>query len=107
VHGTKHRWERLRWICDVAELIRVREDVKWETLMRVAESLGSRHMLSLGLYLAHDVLGAPLPEQAFTVGYVLGPVKEFSVTVCIARRARWLRNGYEGHRACSTIPENV
>jgi|SRR5215217_797177 len=64
VHGTKHHWERLRWICDVAELLRVRTDVNWETLMGVAESLGSQRMLSVGLYLAHDLLGAPLPQQA-------------------------------------------
>jgi hypothetical protein len=63
VHGGKHGWERLGWICDIAELIRIRDAMDWRTLMNQARALKSERMLSLGLYLASDLLGAPLPEE--------------------------------------------
>ena len=65
VHGSKHFWTRLTWICDVAELIRVHEGINWELVMERAGTLGSKRMLFLGLYLASDLLGAPLPTKVF------------------------------------------
>ena len=62
VHGTKHCWERVAWICDVAELLRVHQDLAWDVVMAQADALGSRRMLLLGLFLAGKWLGAPLPE---------------------------------------------
>lgn len=64
VHGSAHRWERLGWIRDVAELIRVStEDVDWERLVERASSLNSRRMFLLGLSLANDLLDADLPRE--------------------------------------------
>jgi Uncharacterised nucleotidyltransferase len=63
VHGSKHLWKRLRWICDVAQLIHVHEGMDWKWVMRQARSLGSERMLYLGLYLASDLLGAALPQD--------------------------------------------
>jgi hypothetical protein len=63
VHGGKHGWERLGWICDIAELIRIRRAMDWRTVMDQARTLKSERMLFLGLYLASGLLGAPLPEE--------------------------------------------
>lgn len=63
VHGGKHGWERLGWICDIAELIRICNAMDWRTVMDQARALKSERMLFLGLYLASDLLGAPLPEE--------------------------------------------
>jgi Uncharacterised nucleotidyltransferase len=63
VHGTKHAWERLGWICDVAELIRVHQDIEWDRVMTQANAPGGERMLLLGLFLARDLLEAPLPEE--------------------------------------------
>ncbi|MEP6820241.1 MAG: nucleotidyltransferase family protein [bacterium] len=63
VHGSKHLWERLAWICDVAELVKTRTDLDWSVLLERATSSGNRRMLFLGLYLASSLLDAPLPEQ--------------------------------------------
>jgi hypothetical protein len=62
-HGSKHLWERLVWICDVAALIRVHKGIDWEQVLHQADTLGSRRRLFLGLYLASDLLGAALPEE--------------------------------------------
>jgi len=62
MHGSKHLWERLIWICDVAELVRGSEGLDWENMLEQASMLGSERMLLLGLYLANSLLGSPLPE---------------------------------------------
>jgi hypothetical protein len=62
VHGTKHLWQNLRSICDVAELIRAHGELDWDALLRRARALGSERMLFVGLLLASDVLGTPLPK---------------------------------------------
>jgi hypothetical protein len=61
VHGTKHFWERLLWICDIAELVRVHGEMNWRLAIEQARALGCERMLLLGLYLAHDLLGMALP----------------------------------------------
>lgn len=63
VHGSKHRWRRLTWICDVAELIRAHRDLKWQQIMERAGALGGERMLLLGLFLANDLLRMDLPDH--------------------------------------------
>ncbi len=63
VHGTKHNWTSLAWICDVAELLRVGGQLDWAALTERACRLRSERMLLLGLLLAHDLLQAPVPEH--------------------------------------------
>jgi Uncharacterised nucleotidyltransferase len=63
LHGFTHLWERLGWICDVASLIESRKDLDWQLVLENATSLGARGILSLGLLLAADLLGAPIPRE--------------------------------------------
>ena len=63
VHGAKHLWERLAWICDIAELVRSRPGTDWPRLFERASKLRAGRMLNLGLRLAHDLLDAPLPDD--------------------------------------------
>ena len=62
VHGAKHFWERLFWILDIAQLIAVRQ-VDWSLLLGIAARMESMRVLLLGLYLAHDLFGASLPDS--------------------------------------------
>lgn len=61
VHGAKHMWQRLQWICDVAELLRAHPQIDWAGLMGRAGELGCKRMVCLGLLLASDLLDAPVP----------------------------------------------
>lgn len=61
VHGAKHNWGRLNWICDVAELVRAHPDLNWEKVLTTGRELAVERRLSLGLLLANLVLDAPLP----------------------------------------------
>jgi Uncharacterised nucleotidyltransferase len=63
VHGSKHHWERLNWLCDVAEVIRYCPDLAWGQVLEQAGTLGSKRMLFLGLLLASDLLRAALPQK--------------------------------------------
>jgi hypothetical protein len=61
VHGSKHLWERLAWVCDVAELITSHDEIDWADVIRQARTSGSWRMLALGLLLAMEMFDAPLP----------------------------------------------
>jgi hypothetical protein len=61
LHGTRHGWQRLGWICDVAELLAGRPELEWSRLL--ALSGPAERALLLGLALAHTLLDAPLPAQ--------------------------------------------
>ena len=63
VHGAKHVWSCLRWICDVAQLVRARADMDWTRVTEQARVLRIERVLSLGLVLAADLLAAPVPEH--------------------------------------------
>ena len=63
VHGTKHLWERLAWVCDVAELLNSRASLDWGSVLRRAQDSRTERMLLLGLGLASGLLGATLPES--------------------------------------------
>jgi Uncharacterised nucleotidyltransferase len=62
VHGTKHFWERLGWVLDIAKLVAVRE-VDWTLLLEIAAKMESTRVLLLGLSLAHDLFDVALPDR--------------------------------------------
>jgi Uncharacterised nucleotidyltransferase len=63
VHGSKHRWERLQWVCDVAEFVCAHQQINWENLIKQAKTLGCERMLLMGLVMANNLLGITLPES--------------------------------------------
>jgi hypothetical protein len=63
VHGAKHHWSRLGWICDVAAVLQAAPQLNWMRCLAQASQLGGRRMLALGVRLAHDLLGAGLPTE--------------------------------------------
>jgi hypothetical protein len=78
-HGAKHGWGRLGWICDLAQLIRVRPDLDWQAVWEQADRLGVRRVVLVGLLLARDLLGAALPEP------VLGKIRADRPAARLAR----------------------
>ena len=63
VHGTKHLWERLAWVCDVAALVNSHASLDWDALFERASAARVERMLLLGLTLAHALAGAEFPEE--------------------------------------------
>jgi hypothetical protein len=62
VHGCRHAWSRLIWVCDVAETLK-RGEADWPALLRHSAETGTRRMLLLGLSLAESLLQAPLEPE--------------------------------------------
>ncbi|HJT76602.1 MAG TPA: nucleotidyltransferase family protein [Gemmataceae bacterium] len=62
LHGAKHCWQRLKWICDIAGLIRLHPAMDWDQILAWAARMGRTRVLSLGLLLAGDLLGTSLPD---------------------------------------------
>ncbi len=63
VHGDKHQWGLLKWVCDVAELVTATPTLDWSRVEADARLLGCWRMVGLGLRLASDLLNAPLPDH--------------------------------------------
>lgn len=81
MHGTKDLWTQLKWICDIAELIRVHQNMNWERVLGQASKLGSRRMLLLGLLLANMLLETALPELILHEMQADSTVKSLAVQV--------------------------
>ena len=66
-HGTKSFWARLRWITDIAELASIKSkepdaNAWWALMIEHASRYNSARMVYLGIYLAHKLLNAPIPQ---------------------------------------------
>jgi hypothetical protein len=67
-HGMKHGWEALRWVVDVAELVRGRPEFDWDFVRRWSRPFGRRRPIQLGLHLAYRLLQAPVPAEVLADG---------------------------------------
>ncbi|CAN5848367.1 hypothetical protein BH23GEM7_BH23GEM7_08110 [soil metagenome] len=103
IHGAKHRWMRLEWICGVAEAMRGPGEIDWPRLLQRAEAVRSRRMLLLALHLAHDLLEAPLPAELAEEIHASGWVVRLGTRV-----RQWLGlPAAEPGRSLSLLPEGV
>lgn len=85
IHGSKHCWSQLKWICDVAELIRSQPSMQWDEVLANARSLRCRRMVFLGLLLAESLLDAKLPPEvscAHADSTTQDLLRQISVRVC-------------------------
>ena len=61
LHGAKHAFERIEWICDIDRLVRSTE-VCWDEAIAIAEQSRSKRSFYLGLSLAQSLFHTPLPR---------------------------------------------
>ena len=61
-NGFNRSLAQLRWVCDIAELVRAQRDLQWDALLTRATAARSRRALLLCLDLARTLLGTPLPD---------------------------------------------
>jgi hypothetical protein len=59
LHGARHCWVSLGWICDVAKLVSV-APLNWDGLLA---NRRTRRMFQVALLLAADLLSAPIPPE--------------------------------------------
>jgi hypothetical protein len=64
-HGTRHRWIFLKWLVDIAEILRKAATLDWsriEEMVRIRPGAGAS--ASVAVILAHDLLEATVPAEA-------------------------------------------
>jgi hypothetical protein len=63
LHGSKHGWTRLQWICDIAELVHSHPALDWAQVMLKARDLSIHKALFIPLLLARNLVGASIPDD--------------------------------------------
>ncbi len=63
MHGSKHGWNLLGWVRDVAQLLKSHREIDWESVLERSSQKSIRRMLLTGLRLASFVISLPLPEE--------------------------------------------
>ncbi len=96
IHGTKHLWERLLWIADVAALVTRQSGIDWQKAKETAKKVGAERMMHTGLRLAVDVLHARLPDAVLAA--VQADVGARKLAACVRT---WL--GAAGNAAPSIV----
>ena len=63
VHGARHLWHSLKWICDLDRVIRINPELDWEAIVDIAKKCSISRMVYSGLLLASSLLYSPIPEH--------------------------------------------
>ena len=63
MHGSKHRWSRLMWVCDVAQTLQTDLDIDWLAVCDEAARVGLFNSLALGVMLATRMCGTVVPTE--------------------------------------------
>ncbi len=108
-HGSKHFWQRLLWLCDIAELLKKYKEIDWNEVIARADTMGIRRMLFLGLHLVERLFESELPDAV-----VIRIKKDRSVKKLAARIEEQLFSGdsrlierFEAHRFSCRMRERV
>jgi len=62
VHGFKHLWECLKWVCDVANLLLAQQELDWSYIEREADRIGAKRVVLVAISLANQMFDSGLPE---------------------------------------------
>lgn len=62
LHGAKHAFKRIEWICDIDRLIR-NSEIDWEAALKTANRSHSKRSFYLALSLAYHLLHTALPSE--------------------------------------------
>lgn len=82
VHGLRHRWETLKWICDLVCLFQSYPDFDWQSALNRARSISRERMLLLGVELARELTGRAFPTE------VLESIQKDPTLTALAREIR-------------------
>lgn len=103
VHGSKHVWEEMKWVCDVAELVRSQQKMDWGRVLMLAREWRCQRMLFLGLSLAQTLFDIKLPDflsQQITSDIVVATLSKNIRQSLIARVNTIDKNDYQAYYYC-------
>ena len=62
LHGAKHGWARLKWLCDIAQFLHSEQAINWQAWVENVLALSLQRPVAQALLLAHQLFDAPLPS---------------------------------------------
>lgn len=62
IHGFKHLWSCLKWVCDIATLVSSSGDVDWSYVLAEADRIGAGRVVLVSLFLANEMFQSRLPD---------------------------------------------
>lgn len=62
VHGFKHLWSCLKWVCDIAALLSSSDDLDWSYILEEADRIGALRVILVALFLTSQMCQSRLPE---------------------------------------------
>jgi hypothetical protein len=85
-HGMQHRWEKLKWLCDLMGLVYRHPEIRWGQVLRRARRHGSARMVHVAILLLQRLFPVDLPRT------VLAEVQSDVTAQALASQAirRWL-----------------
>lgn len=67
LHGSKHLWSDLIWLCDLAAFLRTHPAIDWRAVYERASAFRARRFVALGVLMASDLLDLALPPAAIAL----------------------------------------
>jgi len=97
LHGSKHGWERISWICDIDRLLRSSR-IDWGKSIDIAEDSHSNSSFYLGLNLCSSLFQTPIPDSVIKrMGkYDITELKALALTNLGEKGA--IRNEFQNNR---------
>ncbi|KST67758.1 nucleotidyltransferase domain-containing protein [Mastigocoleus testarum] len=65
VHGSRHIWTKLAWLCDIATLIYTNPNLNWERVIHNSEKWQCKRILFVGLLLTINLFEVNLPPEIY------------------------------------------
>lgn len=94
LHGSKHYWERLKWLCDIASLMeRYSSSIRWAQLIQRAREESSLRPLLNGILLSQHLLGSQVPASIHEAA-----IRDTAVNALLDEQEEWVRSGRRSHR---------
>jgi hypothetical protein len=62
IHGARHEWAKLKWLCDLGGLMHRQPSIDWPLVCQRAERTGSLRAVALACWLIKRCFGLPPPE---------------------------------------------
>jgi len=84
VHASRHGWQTLGQVCDIAQLIRRAANLDWNGLIARAAATRSLRSLRIGLILSCGLLGAPVPASVIASAQADRPSASVAASVSAA-----------------------
>ena len=95
MHGGKHSWGRLSWLCDFQRALRAYPDAYWSRVWALARENGAARMVEIALLLVESVLDG----AAFTAAAAQGRSPDAEAGAISELLARRLRGQLSGESA--------